>query len=246
MAAEQPTIVATSIQFGRTAGSVWDGDAGPAHRLAVKLARAGQHPRICIIATGLGDNPVYLTAFYGAFSRLDAIVSHLALFPVPSVPDIRAHLLRQDLIWVAGGSTSNMLAVWRLHGVDAVLRECWQAGVVLMGTSAGSICWHAAGTTDSFRMPLQPLTDGLGFLPYSNSPHYNSEPQRRPATRKFVAEGVLPDGYATDDGAGLVFLGTTLHEAICVHENARAYSITRTPDGQAVETPLPTRFLGAG
>ncbi len=168
MTAAQPTIIATSISFQRSGGSVWDGLAGPAYQLAARLARAGAHPRLCIVATGLGDNPVYVAAMYGAFSRRD-LVSHLALFPMPSVPDIREHLLSQDIIWVAGGSTANMLAVWRLHGLDRILRDCWQQGVVLMGTSAGSICWHAGGTTDSFRLPLRPVTDALGFLPYQTA-----------------------------------------------------------------------------
>lgn len=246
MTAAQPTILATSVQFVRTAGSVWDGDAGPVYRHAIKLARAGRHPRLCIIPTGLGDNPVYTTAFYGAFARLDLLVSHVALFPCPSIGNMREHLLSQDVIWVAGGSTANLLALWRLHGVDEILRDCWQAGVVLMGTSAGSVCWHSGGTTDSFRMPLQPLTDGLGFLPYSNSPHYNSEPERRPLTMQLVADGVIPDAFAADDGAALVYHGTDLHEAISENPSAKCYSITKLGEGKAVETELPTRFIGAG
>jgi hypothetical protein len=99
------------------------------------------------------------------------------------------------------------------------------------------------GTTDSYRLPLRPLTDGLGFLPYSNSPHYDAEPQRRPVTQELIAGGVLPDGYATDNGAGLVFYGTDLHEAIAERPQARAHSITRQPDGQVKETELVTRLL---
>ena len=243
MTAAQPTIIATSISFQGAAASTWDGAAGPAYELAARLARAGKHPRLCIIATALGDNPAYLTAFYSAFSRLDMLVSHLSLFPMPSVPDVRAHLTSQDIIWVAGGSTANLLALWRLHGLDTILRDCWEAGVVLMGVSAGSICWHAGGTTDSFGLPLQPVTDALGFLPYSNSPHYDAEPERRPLTQRLIAEGVLPDGYATDNGAGLVFYGLELHEAITEVSGASAYSIVRGAASEAIETPLPTRLL---
>ncbi len=243
MVAAQPTIIATSISFQLTGGSVWDGMPGPAYRLATTLAGAGDHPRLCMLATGEGDNPVYLAARYSAFGRLDMRVSHLALFPMPNVADMRKHLLDQDIIWVGGGSTANLLAIWRLHGLDVILRECWQAGVVLMGSSAGSICWHAGGTTDSFRLPLRPVTDALAFLPYSNSPHYNSEPERRPITHRLIADGVLPDGFATDDGAGLVFFGTQLHEAIAENPRAKAYSITRGPDGRVTESELPTRVL---
>lgn len=244
MTAAQPTIVATSVQFQRTLGSLWDGEAGPVYQYAIKQARASRFPRICLIPTPLGDNPVYTQAFYWAFSRLDMLVSHLALFPCPSVENIREHLLSQDVIWVSGGSTSNALALWRLHGVDEALREAWQAGVVLTGTSAGSIIWHSGGTTDSFRLPLQALTDGLRFLPYSNSTHYNSEADRRPLTNQLVADGVIPDAYAADDGAALVYHGTELHEAISERPAAKCYSVTRIADGKAVETELPTRFLG--
>jgi peptidase E len=243
MTAAQPTIIATSIQFRRTLGGPWDGEAGPVYQHAIKLARAGAHPRICVIATGVGDNPIYTSAFYSAFSRLDLLVSHLALFPCPSVENIREHLLAQDLIWVSGGSTANALAIWRLHGVDEVLRDCWQAGIVLMGTSAGSIIWHSGGTTDSFRMPLRALTDGLRFLPYSNSTHYNSEADRRPLTNQLVADGVIPDAFAADDGAGLIYYGTDLHEAVSERSAAKCYSITRIAEGKSLELELPTRLL---
>lgn len=243
MTAAQPTIIATSINFQPSGGSFWDGNAGPAYQLAAKIARSGRHPRICVIPTALGDSAVHIAAFYGAFSRLDMLVSHLSLFPMPSVPDIREHLLRQDIIWVAGGSTANLLAVWRVHGLDVILRECWEAGVVLMGVSAGAICWHAGGTTDSFRLPLQPVTDGLGFLPYSNSPHYDGGAGRRRVTQQLIADGVLPDGYATDNGTGLIFYGLELHEAVTEVSGASCYSISRGPDGTAIEKALPTRLL---
>lgn len=243
MTAAQPTIIATSISFQPSAGSPWEGVAGPAFELAGRLARAGKHPRVCIIATAVGDNPAYLAMSYSAIGARSMLVSHLSLFPMPSVPDIRAHLTSQDIIWVAGGSTANLLALWRLHGLDTILRECWEAGIVLMGVSAGSICWHAGGTTDSFGLPLQPVTDALGFLPYSNSPHYDAEPERRPLTQRLIADGVLPDGYATDNGAGLVFYGLELHEAITEVSGASAYSIARGPGDEAIETALPTRLL---
>lgn len=177
-----------------------------------------------------------------AFSKLDMVVSHLDLFPMPNFDDIEGHLSQQDIIWVSGGSVANLLVLWRLHGLDHILRTVWQAGVVLMGVSAGSICWHVGGTTDSFGLPLRPVTDALGFVPFSNSPHHDAEPERRPLIHELVARGSLPEGYATDNGAGLVYHGTTLHEAISEKPDARAYEIRREGDS-ARETPLPTRLL---
>lgn len=243
MSAAQPTIIATSIGLQPSPHGLPDGVAGSSYLHAARLARPSDRPRICIIATAMGDNPVLLGAFYSAFSRLDMHVSHLSLFPMPNVADVRAHLMSQDIIWVCGGSTANLLAVWETHGLGPILRECWSAGVVLTGVSAGAICWHQGGTTDSFGLPLQAVTGGLGFLPYSHSPHYDAEPERRPLTHRLIASGALPDGFATDNGTGLVFYGTELHEAITEVPGASAYSITRGADGQAEEKALPTRLL---
>jgi hypothetical protein len=241
--AARPTIIATSIGLQPRPGGLPGGEPGPSFGYAARLARAGAQPRLCVLATAVGDDKATLLQCYAAFEGQGMRVSHLALFPMPTVADIREHLLSQDVIWVGGGSTANLLAVWRVHGLDAILRECWQAGVVLMGVSAGSICWHTGGTTDSFGPALRPVTNGLGFLPYSNSPHYDAEPERRPLTQRLVAEGVLADGFATDNGTGLVFYGTDLHEAITEVPGASAYSVSRGPGGQAVEQPIPTREL---
>ena len=157
---------------------------------------------------------------------------------MPNVEDMREHLLAQDVVWVWGGSVAGLLAMWRLHGLDDVFREAWQAGVVLTGVSAGSLCWHVGGTTDSFGPELRPITNGLALLPYSNGVHYDSEPQRRPLFQSLVADGTLPDGYATDDGVGLLYRGTELAGALAERDGAGAYRVERGPDGTAVETPL--------
>jgi len=215
---------------------------GPSYRLAAELARAGDPPRLCMIATAVGDDAPRLAAAHNAFSKLGFLSSHLTLFPMPNVPDMRAHLLAQDVIWVGGGSTANLLALWRLHGLDAILRECWEAGVVLSGVSAGSLCWHVGGTTDSFGPTLRPITDGLALLPHSNSPHHDAEEQRRPLIHRLIAEGTLPDGYATENGTGLVFFGTELREAFTEVEGKVAYSLIRE-GGATREEALPTRVL---
>lgn len=236
MAAESPTIVATTMGFHR-GGRGWS--PGPVFDLGFKLAGSPERPRLCLIATASGDNPASIAGFYGAFAGRDVMVSHLALFDMPSVAEVGKHLLSQDVIWVDRGSVVNLIAVWRAHGVDEVLRECWQAGVVLAGESAGSLCWHAAGTTDSFGPRLKPA-QGLGFLPYANAVHYAS---RRESFQALIGEGCLPPvGFATDVGAGLVYRGTELVEAVVDRSTARAYRVERAADGVR-ETPLPLRRL---
>jgi hypothetical protein len=243
MTARTPTIVATSIGFQAAGHGPRDFRLGPAYGHAASLARAGDSPRVCIVATAVGDAADSLTALYSAFGRAGWRPSHLALFAEPNVPDITEHLLAQDVVWVMGGSVANLLALWRLHGVDQAMRTAWDAGVVLMGVSAGSICWFEGGTTDSFGLPLHPVTNGLGFLPYSNSPHHDSEEQRRPAIYKLIGDGALPEGYASDDGTGLVFEGTELVDCVTEVEGAQTWHITRRPDGTVEETALPTRLL---
>jgi peptidase E len=242
MAAPQPTIVATSIGFQPEGPDPRNIRPGPSYRMAADLARAGDHPKVCILATALGDDLARLAADHNAFAKIGFISSHLTLFPMPNYPDVRAHLLAQDVIWVGGGSTANLLALWRLHGLDVILRECWEAGVVLKGVSAGSLCWHVGGTTDSFGPTLELVTNGLAFLPYSNSPHHDSEEQRRPLIHRLIAEGALPDGYATENGTGLVFYGTELQDAFTEVEGKVAYSLTRVGDTTREEA-LATRLL---
>ncbi len=242
MPARQPTIVATSIGFQPEGPDPMNLRPGPSYRLAADLAGAGDHPRLCILATATGDDSPRLASAHNAFSKSGFLSSHLTLFPMPNVPDVRAHLLAQDVIWVGGGSTANLLELWRLHGLDVILRECWEAGVVLTGVSAGSLCWHVGGTTDSFGPTLVPVTNGLAFLPYSNSPHHDVEEQRRPLIRRLIAEGTLPDGFGTENGTGLVFFGTELREAFTEVEDKVAYSLTKEGDSTR-EIALPTRLL---
>jgi peptidase E len=241
--AETPTIVATSIGFpSRQRGSL-DLRAGPIYRFAADLARPSGPPRLCLLATATGDAADRLVDAYTALREEDLRVSHVSLFSMPNVPDVRAHLLNQDVIWVGGGSVVNLLAVWRAHGLDRILHECWQSGVVVGGVSAGSLCWHIGGTTDSFGPQLQPITNGLGWLPYANGVHYDSEPQRRPLLQSLIADGRLPTAYATDDGVGLIYRGTQMTEAVADTAGKFAYLVERTDDGQARETPITPRLL---
>jgi peptidase E len=218
-------------------------EPGPLIEHAIALAEPAGRPRFCYLGTALGDAAASLAAVYGAFAGSDVAVSHVALFPMPNVDDLAAHLLAQDVIWVGGGSVAGLLAMWRLHGVDEIMRQAWEAGVVLGGVSAGSLCWHVGGTTDSFGPDLRPVTNGLALLPYSNGVHYDSEAQRRPLYQRLVGDGTLPAGYATDDNVGLHYLGTTLVEALTDTKDKAAYHVRPDGNGGAVETTVEARLL---
>jgi peptidase E len=243
MPATAPTVLATSIGFDSRGRGPYDWVPGPVFDLAFELAGNPDRPRIAYLGTATGDDPARVAGFYGAFADRDVVASHLSLFPMPTVADVRAHLLAQDVVWVGGGSVANLLAVWRVHGLDEVFREAWRAGVVLGGVSAGSLCWHVGGTTDSFGPDLRPVTDGLGLLPFSNGVHYDSEPKRRPLYQRLVADGTLPAGHATDDGVGLVYRGTELVEAVADRPGTAAYRVERGADGTALETRIDPRRL---
>ncbi|MER6508126.1 peptidase E [Nonomuraea sp. NPDC001636] len=182
-------------------------------------------PKLGLVATALGDSADWLLKMYGAFSGWDVELSHLTVFPMPNVEDARAWALEQDMIYVSGGSVANLMALWRLHGLDEVFEEAWRAGVVLSGQSAGALCWHVGGNTDSFGPALRPWADGLALLPYSCGVHYNAEPQRRPLLQESVASGELPGGYAADEGVALHYVGTEFIQAVTVDPRAYAYRL---------------------
>lgn len=196
-------------------------------------------PGIAFLPTAGGDSPTYPGVFYDAFADR-ARPTWVPLFT--RRPDRPPELLlEQDAIWVGGGNTLNMLAIWRIHGVDRILREAWQRGVVLAGVSAGAICWFSHGVTDSLGPELGPLEGGLGLVEGSFCPHYDGEALRRPRYAELVRAG-LPAGWAADDGAAIHFSGTEPVEAVSSRAGARAYRV-ELRDGAVVETPLPTRSL---
>jgi peptidase E len=215
---------------------------GPLTELAVDLAGVtGRAPRVCFLGTASGDEPLARAWFYGWFARR-AQATDLGLFD-RRVGDVASFLGEHDLIYVGGGNTANMLAIWRLHGVDVALRRAWEAGTILAGPSAGAVCWFEGGTTDSFSPELSALRDGLGFLPGSFCPHYDSESSRRPRYHELVGDGSLPAGYAADDGVGLVFTGSDLSEAVAAMPETRAFRVERTSSGSVTEEPIRPRLL---
>ncbi len=206
-------------------------------RWILSLARHRRRRRVLFVPTASGDSDRPLRRFYRAFGKHGCEASHLPLFNRRDV-DLRAVVLSQDVIYAGGGNTANMIAVWRVHGVDALLREAWESGTVLCGVSAGAICWFEAGLTDSFGPELKPLHGGLGFLPGSFCPHYDGEAARRPGFTDAVASGALPPGYAADDGVGVLFEGAALADIGASRAKVSAYRVDR--DG---EHPLAPRRL---
>jgi peptidase E len=236
-------ILATSGGFLPSDLGLFQWRSGPLIEHAIELAGNPAQPKFCYVGTASGDNPNGTLGFYNAFAGSDARASHLDLFSMPNVPDVRAHLLDQDVVWVGGGSVANLLAVWRTHRLDEVFRECWESGVVLGGVSAGSICWHVGGPTDSFGRDLRPVLDGLALLPYGNGVHYDSEEQRRPLLHRLVGDRTLPTSYATDDGVGLVYDGTELVEVVADRPGVAAYRVELGTDGAVTEIRLEPRLL---
>ena len=196
---------------------------------------AAERPRVLVVPTAVAEKAEMTLAIAEQLSRR-AVVSQLSFFPWPP-SDLRELALGHDAIYVTGGNTANALAIWRVHGFDAILREAWEAGVVLAGWSAGMICWFEAGVTDSFGPQLEGMRDGLGFLPGSACPHYDGEGERRPVYSRLVGEG-FQAGLAADDCVALHFDGTDLAEVVSSRAGSRAYRVT--PEG---EEPLEARLL---
>jgi peptidase E len=241
MPADAPTILATSGGYRPADRHMLS--FSPLVHHAVELSGAtGRAPRVCHLGTAGGDQRWFNAELEEAARAAGFALSHLNLFSMPSVEDVEGHLLAQDVVWVNGGSVANLLAVWRVHGLDDIFRRVWEAGVVLSGVSAGSICWFIGGTTDSFGPALRPVTNGLALLPYGNGVHYDSEAERRPLVHRLVADGTLPETHCSDDGVGLVYRSTELVEAVSDVRGKGAYIVRRSGD-TAVEERLEPRAL---
>jgi peptidase E len=214
-------------------------DALAIERYIVKQARRPR-PSVCYVGTASGDEDAHTVRFYGAMAQLDCRASQLSLFR--RTPGLRQLVLDQDVIYVGGGNTKSMLAVWRDWGLDELLREAWRGGTVLCGTSAGAICWFEAGVTDSWADALHPLSC-LGFLAGACCPHYDGEKDRRPAVQRIVASGALDSVLALDDGAAAHFVGAELARVVTSRPKALAYRVSRS-GGAAREEALAVEYVG--
>ena len=210
---------------------------GGIFKRALELTGKDQ-PRVLFVMTASGDDDSYLRASYQAVSNIGVEAEHLALFTQPNVP-VEEAFGRADLVWVGGGSVANLLTLWRLHGVDLAARDAWERGVVMAGVSAGSICWHVGGPTDSFGPKLKTVTNSLAFIPYGNGVHYDTEAQRRPLLHSLVADQTLPLSYATDDHAAIIYEGEEPIEVVVdsPDSKARAYRVEKVGN-EVKETEL--------
>jgi peptidase E len=198
-------------------------------------------PKLCFFPSASGDADHYVVRFYRHFSSDVCDPSHVSLFRRDSGPGaVREHLLKQDMVYVGGGSILSLLGVWRAHGIDEHLREAWLAGVILVGVSAGSLCWFSSGLT-AYHHDAKPY-EGLGFLTHSNAVHYEEESDRRPAYHAALLDG-MPGGYAASDGAALHFIGDDLHRVVLSRREARAFHV-QARDGSVTEHPLEATYLG--
>jgi len=201
-----------------------------------------RNPRVCFVPTASGDADSYVVKFYATFTKLRCRPSHLSLFRPPS-GDLENFVLDKDAIYVGGGNTKSLMALWREWGLDRVLRKAWRRGVLLGGISAGALCWFEEGVTDSVPGRMTRL-ECLGLLRGSHCPHYSGEPRRRPAYRRLIESGEMLPGVAADDGAALHYVGRKLTHAVSSRPEAQAYRVSMV-GGEARERPIPTRYLGA-
>jgi peptidase E len=201
---------------------------------------AAPMPRICLLPTASGDGEAQIRQFHATFGSRACEPMHISLFRLGSRPvPLRETLLNQHVIYVGGGSMLGLLAVWRALGLDVILRECWEAGVVLAGLSAGAMCWFEWGISTSLGAPA--AAPGLGLLPGSLSVHCDGEPLRLPMYREAVRAGTVPPGWAADDGVGLLFRGLVLEDVVSSRPRARALRVEPGADAPVAARRLTVR-----
>ncbi|MGE7916375.1 Type 1 glutamine amidotransferase-like domain-containing protein [Lysinibacillus xylanilyticus] len=200
------------------------------------------NPKICFVPTASGDSENYISRFYSFFDSHQCIPSHLSLFSPPT-QDLESFILEKDIIYVGGGNTKNLLALWKEWSLDRIFKTAWHEGILLTGISAGSICWFEEGITDSYcGGNLQPI-NCLGFLPGSNCPHYDGEINRKPAYHDLVQAKKLSSGLAVDDGVAVHFIDQEIHKIVSSKPNGKAYRVSL--DEGIKEQELSVEYLGS-
>lgn len=209
-------------------------------RYILKEAKTA-NPKICFLPTASGDSEQYISRFYSFFNDQNCDPSHLSLFNPPS-RDLESFVLEKDILYVGGGNTKNLLALWKEWGLDSILRKAWEEGIILAGLSAGAICWFEQGVTDSYGDGLEPI-NCLGFLKGSNCPHYDGETERRPAYHKLMETNKLHSGIALDDGVAIHYKEQEIHKIVSSRPNVKAYSVSL--EKGITERELHAEYLGS-
>lgn len=197
------------------------------------------NPKICFIPTASGDAQGYIESYYACFNSKKCLPTHLSLF-AGNTDKIEEFILDQDILYVGGGNTRNLLVLWKEWGLDQILRKAYEQGTILSGISAGSICWFEEGLTDSIPNQLNKL-DCLGFLKGSNCPHFDGQPERQAIYRQKIEHGEMKGGIACDDGVALHFVNEQLERIVSSQKNKRAFQYEMK--GELIESVLEAEFL---
>jgi len=198
-----------------------------------------EKPNICFIPTATGDLDPYVVNFYTVFSKLNCNPSHISFFK--RTMDLEEHILNQDVIFVGGGNTKSMLAVWKDWGLDLILKKAYDQGAVMSGVSAGAICWFEQGLTDSWASELK-MMPCMNFISGNCAPHYDEEPQRRPATKKLLQDNAISFMYGIEGGAALHFINEQPEKTVRFQKNKHSYNVT-LKDSTVSEKPYPIKEL---
>ena len=198
-----------------------------------------EKPNICFIPTATGDLDPYVVNFYTVFSKLNCNPSHISFFK--RTIDLEEHILNQDVIFVGGGNTKSMLAVWKDWGLDLILKKAYDQGAVMSGVSAGAICWFEQGLTDSWASELK-MMPCMNFISGNCAPHYDEEPQRRPATKKLLQDNAISFMYGIEGGAALHFINEQPEKTVRFQKNKHSYNVT-LEDSAVSEKPYPIKEL---
>jgi dipeptidase E len=243
-----PIIMIALSTIGVTAQTtrtifITGGDFGPTFLKYVAALTKKTDPKICFIPTASADNIYAIAYWYEVCSQLPVKPYVLRTFinSSPEQQTFEQTIMSMDAIVVGGGSTLNMMAVWRAQGIDTVLQKAYEHGIVMSGGSAGSLCWFNAGPTDSRPIHLT-FVDGLGFIKTSHCPHYHSEPTRKPIYQQAILDGQLGPGYACDDKAGILFENEKLVKCVAADQNSHVYFLS-IADGKIKEDQLPIEII---
>ncbi len=202
-----------------------------------------ENPKIAFVPTATGDSIISVNSWYAYCedTNIRPYVLRTFISSYDTKESFEETIMKMDAIYVGGGNTLNMLAIWKAHGIDASLRKAYEKGILMTGASAGSLCWFQSGTTDSRPKDLSQI-ECMGWLKGSHCPHYNVEEFRRPVYQDLIKKGVLPPGYACDNLSGVYFENEKMVKCVSFQEKARSYYVDLV-NGSVSEKELPFELI---